>query len=552
MPTITLSKKELVKALGKKLSEKDLKDRISMLGTDLEKIEGDDIHVEIFPNRPDLLSQQGFARALSSFIGAKTGLKKYDVKKSGEKCIVDKSVAKCRPYTACAIVKGLKLDDQKIKDIIQVQEKLHVTFCRNRKKAAIGIYPMEKIQFPIHFKGLKPSEIKFHPLEARGEMTGEDMIEHHPTCKAYAHLMDGLDTWACFIDDAGKYLSLTPLINSHLTGKVTEKTKDVFIECSGFDQRVLDECLNMVVTTLADMGGQIYSMDLVYPTKKLTSPNLTPSKMKVDRAYINKLLGLELKETEIKKYLERMGFGYEKGSALIPAYRTDILHQADLAEDVAIAYGYENFTATIPNIATVGGADRFETFCEKIRNLLVGHGLLETKNYHLINHDAQTTYMRVTMDNVKVQHPVSLDYDSLRAWIIPSLVETLQRNKSHEYPQAFFEIGRVFAKDRNNETDTGVKEQVRVAVALCGEKADYTSIRQILDDVFAKLDLQPTYKNGEHPSFIPGRVARVFSGKDGVAFIGELHPETLTNFELTMPVATFELNLSVLHKQLQE
>ena len=83
MPSITLNKAVFEQLVGKKLPLDELKDRISMLGTDLENIEGDEIHVEIFPNRPDMLSEQGFARAFSSFIGVKTGLRKYAVQKSG-------------------------------------------------------------------------------------------------------------------------------------------------------------------------------------------------------------------------------------------------------------------------------------------------------------------------------------------------------------------------------------------------------------------------------------------------------------------------------------
>jgi len=79
MPTITLNKDVFEALVGKKLPLEELKDRISMLGTDLESIENNEIKVEIFPNRPDLLSEQGFARAFSSFIGVKTGLCKYNV-----------------------------------------------------------------------------------------------------------------------------------------------------------------------------------------------------------------------------------------------------------------------------------------------------------------------------------------------------------------------------------------------------------------------------------------------------------------------------------------
>ncbi len=542
MPTITLSKKELLKEAGK-LSDEKLKDRISMLGTDLEGIEGDRINVEIFPNRPDLLSQQGFGRAFAAFVGAKPGLRTYDVKKPTQKVIIDRSVASCRPFTACAVVKKLKITDERLKEIIQLQEKLHVTFGRNRKRLAIGIYPCERIAFPITFKGMKPDEITFRPLEAAGEMTAKRILEQHPKGKEYAHLLAGLERYACFVDAKGDILSLTPVINSHLTGKITEKTTEVFVECSGFDLRVLQECLAMIATALAEMGGELQALELDYPDKKIITPDLDPKKMAVDGAYINRLLGLELNQNEFKKLFEKMGYGYGKGTVLIPAYRTDILHQADLAEDIAIAYGYENVEEAIPNVATAGQESPLAAFEAKVRNLLVGHGLLECKNYNLINEEAQTAKMLLNADVVALASSVSEEYDTLRAWILPSLMETLQRNKRHEYPQRLFEIGRVFAK---GESEAGVKEKERLAVALCGEDADYTAIRQILDDLLAKLGVDAAYEETIHASFIPGRVARVSVGKEEVAYVGELHPRALESFGLTMPAAAFELDLTTL------
>src|SRR3989338_5599976 len=163
MPTITLNKTVLEKLIGKKLPLEQLKDRISMLGTDLEKIEGDEIHVEIFPNRPDLLSEQGFARAFSSFIGIKTGLREYKIKSSNYKVIVDRSVT-MRPYTACAVVKNIIFNDERIKEIMQMQEKLATTHGRKRKKSCYGLYPLQKINFPITYGAKDPRTVKFRPL----------------------------------------------------------------------------------------------------------------------------------------------------------------------------------------------------------------------------------------------------------------------------------------------------------------------------------------------------------------------------------------------------
>ncbi|MBI5397981.1 phenylalanine--tRNA ligase subunit beta, partial [Candidatus Woesearchaeota archaeon] len=144
MPTVTLDKEVFESLVGKKLDLDKLKDRISMLGTDLEKIEGNEIHVEVFPNRPDMLSEQGFARAFSAFIDVSPGLREYDVKPSGEKTVV-KNLPKEWPYAVTAIVKGLKFSDEKIREVVQIQEKLAITHLRNRTKGGIGIYPLDNI-----------------------------------------------------------------------------------------------------------------------------------------------------------------------------------------------------------------------------------------------------------------------------------------------------------------------------------------------------------------------------------------------------------------------
>ena len=215
-------------------------------------------------------------------MGKKTGLKKYKINKlkKEDKVIIDSSVKNVRPYTACAIVRNLKLNDEKIKEIIEIQEKLHITIGRNRKKIAIGIYPLEKIKLPITFKALEPDKIKFIPLETDKEMSGLQILQRHPAGKDYAHLLAGKEKFPIFIDANKNILSMPPVINSHLTGKITEKTKDVFIECSGFDFSILSKCLNIIVTSLADMGGEIYPMELKYKNKRIT-PNLTSEKTKI-------------------------------------------------------------------------------------------------------------------------------------------------------------------------------------------------------------------------------------------------------------------------------
>ena len=583
MPTVKLNRKIFEKLVGKTLPDDKLKDRISMLGTDLEGIEGDDIHVEIFPNRPDMLSEQGFARAFASFIGEKTGLRHYNIKKSGYKVIVDPSVA-MRPYTVAAIVKNVKFDDEKIREIMQLQEKLATTHGRNRKKSEYGFYSLERINFPVTYIAKDPKTITFKPLGFDEEMPALKVEEIHPKGKAYKWLADdwrkkGFTKYPFFIDGKNKIMAMLPYTNSNEAGKVDTTTTNVFIEATGIDMDNIKVALNILTTTLADMGGEIYSLDIEYPDKTITTPDLSPREMKLDVGYANKYLGLELKEKEIKVLLGQMGYGHkethkelneahkkllkqhskqsdsqtkEEFIVLVPAYRADILHQVDLIEDIAIAYGYENFEEIIPNVATIAQENKFELFKNKIASLITGFGFIETTSYHLLPKNTQTTAMNFKTELVTLLDPVSEEYDTLRRWIIPCLMHALKTNKHHELPQNIFEMGAVFKPVAvSKENQTGVEEKQRLALVLCGEKSDFTKIKQILDYIMQMLALNYKTVAVEHDSFISGRAARAVVNGKKIAYLGEISPLVLKNFELEYPAAAFELNLTDLYETLK-
>ncbi len=549
MPTVTLNRKVLDALIGKKLSPEELKERIAMIGTDLESLDDKEVVVEVFPNRPDMLSEQGFGRALRSFLGVETGLKEYSIKKSGYKIVVDPSVT-MRSYTACAIVKNLTFSDERIREIMQVQEKLATTHGRNRKKSAYGIYPLEHITFPLSYIAKDPDKVKFKPLGFDQFLSASEVLLQHPKAKEYAHLTTGWKKYPFFIDAKDNILCMLPFTNSQDTGKVDITTKDVFIECSGIDLANVSVALNILVTMLADMGGEIYSLDIMYGNKKIVTPVLTPVLMDLDISYVNKILGLELKQTDAKKYLEMMGYGVKGKDVLVPAYRADILHSRDLVEDIAVAYGYENIVEEISTIATIAQEDPFDVFKQKIGCLLVGYGMYEVSNFHLIDTAAQTTLMQVPTAVLEILDPVSVDYNSLRSWILPCLLQTLRQNKQYEYPQKFFEAGVVFKKDMMRYALAD--EAVRLGVVISHQKASFTEARQVLDYILRMLEIEYTVIESDLGCFLPGRVGRVVVKNDNielkVAYLGEIHPQVLQNFGLEMPVAAFELNLTELWK----
>ena len=540
MATTKFSKKLFEKEIGKLTEE--MQNKIAMFGTTVESLTDDELEIDVSPNRPDLLSYQGFKQAFLGFLGKKIGLQNYKIYPPEKDYIVniDSSVKEIRPYTACAIVKNLKFDDEKIKEIVDIQEKLHNTIGRKRKKIAIGIYPLEKITLPITLKALEPDKIKFIPLETEREMSGLQILQRHPTGRDYAHLLAGKEKFPIFIDAKNQILSMPPIINSQTTGKITETTKDVFVECSGFDFEILKKCLNIIIITLANLGGKVYSMQLTGNLKEKT-PNLTPEKNKISLENTNKVLGLSLNEKQLKQLLEKMGHNYNPKNKEVesPAWRTDILHEVDLIEDVAIAYGYNNFKPEIPEIATIGEEAPKEKIKRKISNILAGLGFLETSSVHLTKKEDQIEKMGLDKDPQVIEIKESkTEYTTLRKNLTTCLLKILSENIDVEYPQSIFEMGKVFSLKNN------IVEKENLAIA--GTPRNFTQIKQVIEYLFRMLDLEIEIEESEKfpPEFIEGRVGFIKLKNKEIGYLGEIHPNILRNWKIKMPVSLCEIDLT--------
>jgi phenylalanyl-tRNA synthetase beta chain len=541
MASLTISKKEFESHV--KLNE-EIESKISMLGTPVESVSEDSITIDVSPNRPDLLSSQGFMRSFLQFLGKKPGLKEYKINKSTNKIIVDKSVQGIRPYSMAAIVKGVKLDEEKIIEIMNWQEKIHSTLGRNRKKVALGYYVLDKIKFPVKYTAKKPEEIVFEPLEMPEKMNAIKILQRHPTGRDYAYHLEGLEKFPVYLDSNNEVLSMPPIINSNSLGKITPGTNNILIECSGFDLGLLKKVITIAVCDLIDLQGEAYSVEINYGKNK-EAIDLKPEKIKINLDNINKLLGLNLKEQEIKKLLEKMGYSYNNKQVLIPAYRTDILHEVDIAEDIAIAYGYENFIPEIPKISTIGEESRQEIIKRKITEILTGLGLLEVSSFHLTNKHDQFLRMELKAQGIAVQDSKS-EYNLLRESLLHKSLKILSENVDNEYPQKIFELGRVFLQDDKEET--GIKEQENLAISLT--PANFTELKQALDYLMKMLNLEYKLENHSDSKFIEGRAGSIIINNNKVGILGEIHPQLLKNWHIKMPVASLEISLDEIFKKL--
>jgi len=547
MPVIDVNLGDFLNLLGEDISLAEIEERLPMMGVAWKGRTEDGFSIEVDPNRPDMLSIEGLARAYASFIGLRTGLRHYDVKDSDYSAIIDERVEPVRPYFVSAVINQIEFDDALIRSIIQMQEKLHITHCRKRRKVSIGLHDLEPIEFPVTYTA-RPGDFSFRPLDERRKMTCDKILKELPKGREYAWILEGKGEYPILMDAKGMVLSMPPIINSEHT-RIDEATDSIFVDVTATETKAMNEVLNILATTFADRGAEIYKVENKYPDRVVEMPNLSPWTLELKTDYVNGLLGLDLTDGQAASYLERMGYGVEPGSplrVLVPCYRTDIMHPMDLVEDVAIAYGYDKFIPEIPEIASPAGEDKLEVFCRQLRNFVVGFSFLETMTFMMTNKQNLFEKMSLPEEPVaETTNPKTEEYTVLRNWLLPSLMEVLSINKHHPYPQNLFEVDDIILLDEQEET--GARTAKHLSVVLCHARANFSEAKAVMNDILGNLGLTEVEVEAEGPTcFIEGR--RLVAKVDGrpICRAGELKPEVLESWGLEMPVAGLEMDVDAL------
>lgn len=262
MPSVEYDMGDLASLLGHAYDVDFLRQKIPMMGVDLEDITEQTISVEIFPNRPDMLNVEGFARALKGYLGKEEGLPDYSFEKSDVVVNIDPSVADVRPYAVAACAYNIELDDYTVKSVMDMQEKLHLTHGRNRVKVAVGVHDLDKVKPPFTYKAVEPKSVSFVPLDMAEPLNLLQILQRHPKGRDYAFTLEEKDKYPLFVDSAGEVLSFPPIINGELT-RLTQSSRNLFIEMTGTDQNALNKALNIVCTSLSDRGAKVRTAEVI-------------------------------------------------------------------------------------------------------------------------------------------------------------------------------------------------------------------------------------------------------------------------------------------------
>ncbi len=542
MATVEFTLSDLNGLLGEKLTAQQAADACALLGIPLEKAEGDALVLEINPNRPDWLCVEGIARSLSSFLSLKTGLRNYPIAGPRVEVTVEPSFVKARPYASAFVARNVKLTDQFLADMMQLQEKLCDTLGRRRRKISMGAYDLSKLMPPFTYTAREPRELSFVPLEMTESLTLEQILEKHPKGRMYAPILRGMPAYPVIMDARKEVLCLIPVTNGESSKLEAGTTCDLFIEVNGTSKASVDDCIAILYAQLIDRGATVEQVTFKGAISQV-EPTARKRQFKVTAEAVRKLLGVTLTPAEIAANLEKMGFGAKAEAstvtATVPVYRNDIMAECDLVEDAGIGFGYQNFAGREPPFATIGAKNPVEAFADRLRELLTGLGFQDCVTFTLTNEATHYGRMNAPQSaHVEIGNPLTTETTMVRTDLLPSMLSVLEANKDQKYPQRLSEVGDVVAIDKSSSQ--GCSTRKRLCAVIASKNAGLSEVKSATEALLKELGFAYSLDAAGEPFYIPTRSARVVGAKVNGHF-GEVHPQVLENFNLSMPVAALEL-----------
>ena len=506
-------------------------------------------------NRPDLWCCEGIARQIR--IKQEGKLKPYTFfsRKPTRRVIVGPGMENVRPYVAACMAKGYRVSSEGLAQLIQTQEKLADIYGHKRKTVSIGVYQLQRIQFPVTYELVKPDEARFTPLGMETVMTLSEILIVHPKGLEHGHILAGHERMPILRDAGQQVLSFPPIINSREIGEVQPGDDQLFVEVTGTDLSMVVLTLNIFAANLADRGAAIEPIEVVYPKrtslgKRVVTPQDLGQSRTIPIKTIEQALGQKLGAQAVKQALQVYGYEVTGGDgsvrAKLPPYRQDLMHAMDVVEDVAISRGYVEFSPVMPAQFTVGGLSKIEQTSDRARNFMVGMGFQEIISNILGSPEQYRDWMRLAGtpwgETVEVENVMSLNFSCLRQWMLPSLLRVEAASSRAFYPHRLFESGDVAIPDPKH--DLGSRTETVLGAMIAHATAHFSEIHSCLDVLFYHFGKDYSLEPVAHPSFLEGRAGKILVDGEALGVIGEVHPEVLERWQISVPVVAFDVNLS--------
>jgi len=373
-------------------------------------------------------------------------------------------------------------------------------------------------------------------------------------CRVWIHSR-GQNHTSLLTDSKGSVLSYPPIINSADIGAVQVDDSEVFIEVTGTDYPSVALSASIMACDFYDIGFEIANVRVDYEYdspfgSSVIFPYYFQNKVTLSLIEANRLLGDSIDLKKAQDALARMGLGAYCSDGLTlhvtpPEYRNDFLHPVDVAEDIMIGLGIENFAPERPSDFTIGRLTPIEVFSRKAKDIMIGLGYQEMIYNYLGSGIDYAEKMQIPVGQlVKIANPMTENYEYVRNSPIPGLLQTESVSAKASYPHRTFEVGKVAIKDP--EENYGVVTRQHIGFLISHAQADYNEIASHVATLMYFLGKNYTVRESADPRFVPGRQVEVFLEKESVGVFGEIHPAVLEAFDVMMPCAVAELDLDSL------
>ncbi len=541
---VTFNKKYLMHLLGGDVDEDKLVDEIGKFGINVEKVDKDEISVEITSNRPDLVSAAGFARAVSLYSHK---IKRYHYSvKDPEPMLeinVGKDARKVRQCIASFVVLGMHFTNESLTELLSSMDKFTETYGRARKKIAIGMHNLDAIKAPLYYDAY--ANESYLPLNSKTEMTYEEVLKSTEKGIKYSGTIpSGKGRVYPALKDSQGTLALIPVLNSERT-KVSVSTKNVLVDVTGPSEYMINKTADMLASIFIDMGGDVKVVQINYPEKGVRTPVMAEHEIQTPTKLIESEIGVAIGSNNVASLAAKMGYEAailgKKIRFIVPAYRLDVINEQDIVEDIAIAYGYDYIQPVAIKATQTGTLDSETIYRSKVSEIMIGLGFNQLMNSYLTNEKTNFSDMRLENDKsaVKIRNPKSESITIMRTWLIPSLLKDIALSLNEKTPLNAFELDMAFTLKSKKP-----KESHHLAAVSTNPKANFNSIKSIFESLADRMRIQCKVEAHYHRSFIEGRCAKVTLNGKEIGFFGEVHPEVLNSFGIEEPTVAMELEIS--------
>ena len=537
-----------------------IEDGIFVLGDDCDKTLGIDIceaiglndtvtEFEITSNRPDCLSIIGLAREASATFGVPFKAHEPKVKGCGGDVNEHLSVEILNPercYRYC----GAVVQNVRVKPSPRwMRERLRACGVRPINNIVdITNYVMLEYGQPMHAFDLRFLEgnsvivrtakngEKITTLDGIERGLTEDMLviadKNKPV--AVAGVMGG--EFSGIMDDTNTIVFESACFNGPTT-RITAKKLGMRTEASGRYEKELDpnNCMPALLRAL-ELVEELDAGDVVSGIIDCNKSKKWERTLPFEPKWVNDFIGIDVSAEEQKRILEAIDFKVENGVIIVPSFRNDIEHQADISEEIARFYGYQN----IPDRKLGGVANAKRTPEQNMERLvsstLLGCGLSEIATFSFIS-PKHYDKIRLPKDDprrtsVTITNPLGEDTSVMRTTVIPSMLDVLSRNYNNRNDAAsLFEISNEYIW---NGTEKLPDENVKVTLGMYGSDCDFFKLKAVIEELLyvagvADYDVAPVT---DDPTFHPGRTAEITVNGVRIAYLGEVHPAVLANYSI--------------------